>query len=98
MLNSTKMVVSINNKTIGYIKALNISILADNIIVLAEVTTTNPQTQENVVAYYAVESIDMVNKKTYINLAELDYSPSFSSSEKIIDIREFKNKTIKEIK
>ena len=92
MLNILNMIVLINNKVTGHVQELNIKCTTGNLIILAEVVIYNPQTKENVTGFYAIESITTVKKKTYINLVELDYSSSFSSSEKVIDIRDFKKK------
>ena len=92
MLNILNMIVLINNKVTGHVQELNIKCTTGNLIILAEVVISNPQTKENVTSFYAIESITIVKKKTYINLVELDYSSSFSSSEKVIDIRDFKKR------
>jgi len=93
VLGSTNIVVTANNKTIGFITELNIKCSVNNLVVFAEVITTDLE-RNSATNYYIVEKINMIGKKTFINLIEIDYTPSFSSSEKVIDIRDIKKKII----
>ena len=98
MLNTTNMIITINDQVIGYIKELNMLCSSSNLIVLAEVVTFDPHMKTESTNYYMVENINTVRKKTYVSLIELDTSPSISSSEKIIDIREFRERMKKVVK